>query len=137
AAGCTVKLNKEPIIEYMTSNIVLMKNMIADGYADARTLQRRIDAMEAWLAAPTLLEADADAEYAHVIEIDLADVTEPVLCAPNDPDDARLLSSVQETPIDEVFIGSCMTNIGHFRAASLLLKGKKDIPTRLWVAPPT
>ncbi|MNQ41595.1 Aconitate hydratase 2 [compost metagenome] len=137
AAGCTVKLNKEPIIEYMTSNIVLMKNMIADGYADARTLQRRIDAMEAWLAAPNLLEADADAEYAHVIEIDLADVKEPILCAPNDPDDARLLSAVQETPIDEVFIGSCMTNIGHFRAASLLLKGKKDIPTRLWVAPPT
>ncbi|MNX38252.1 Aconitate hydratase 2 [compost metagenome] len=137
AAGCTVKLNKEPIIEYMTSNIVLMKNMIADGYADARTLQRRIDAMEAWLAAPNLLEADADAEYAHVIEIDLADVREPILCAPNDPDDARLLSAVQETPIDEVFIGSCMTNIGHFRAASLLLKGKKDIPTRLWVAPPT
>lgn len=137
AAGCTVKLNKAPIIEYMTSNIVLMKNMIADGYADARTLQRRIDAMEAWLAAPNLLEADADAEYAHVIEIDLADVKEPILCAPNDPDDARLLSDVQETPIDEVFIGSCMTNIGHFRAASLLLKGKKDIPTRLWVAPPT
>jgi aconitate hydratase 2/2-methylisocitrate dehydratase len=137
AAGCTVKLNKEPIVEYMTSNIVLMKNMIADGYADARTLQRRIDAMEAWLAAPNLLEADADAEYAHVIEIDLADVKEPILCAPNDPDDARLLSEVQETPIDEVFIGSCMTNIGHFRAASLLLKGKKDIPTRLWVAPPT
>jgi len=137
AAGCTVKLNKAPIIEYMTSNIVLMKNMIADGYADARTLQRRIDAMEAWLAAPNLLEADADAEYAHVIEIDLADVKEPILCAPNDPDDARLLSAVQETPIDEVFIGSCMTNIGHFRAASLLLKGKKDIPTRLWVAPPT
>jgi aconitate hydratase 2/2-methylisocitrate dehydratase len=137
AAGCTVKLNKEPIIEYMTSNIVLMKNMIADGYADARTLQRRIDAMEAWLVNPNLLEADADAEYAHVIEIDLADVKEPILCAPNDPDDARLLSAVQETPIDEVFIGSCMTNIGHFRAASLLLKGKKDIPTRLWVAPPT
>ena len=137
AAGCTVKLNKEPIIEYMTSNIVLMKNMIADGYQDARTLQRRIDAMEAWLANPNLLEADADAEYAHVIEIDLAEIKEPILCAPNDPDDARLLSEVQNTPIDEVFIGSCMTNIGHFRAASLLLKGKKDIPTRLWVAPPT
>ncbi len=137
AAGCTVKLNKEPIIEYMTSNIVLMKNMIADGYQDARTLQRRIDAMEAWLANPNLLEADADAEYAHVIEIDLAEIKEPILCAPNDPDDARLLSDVQNTQIDEVFIGSCMTNIGHFRAASLLLKGKKDIPTRLWVAPPT
>ena len=137
AAGCTVKLNKEPIIEYMTSNIVLMKNMIADGYQDARTLQRRIDAMEAWLANPNLLEADADAEYAHIIEIDLNEIKEPILCAPNDPDDARLLSEVQNTPIDEVFIGSCMTNIGHFRAASLLLKGKKHIPTRLWVAPPT
>ncbi|ESQ78575.1 bifunctional aconitate hydratase 2/2-methylisocitrate dehydratase [Asticcacaulis sp. YBE204] len=137
AAGCTVKLNKEPIIEYMTSNIVLMKNMIADGYADARTLQRRIKAMEDWLANPVLMEADADAEYAHVIEIDLAEIKEPILCAPNDPDDARLLSTVQGTAIDEVFIGSCMTNIGHFRAASLLLNGKRDIPTRLWVAPPT
>ncbi|UDF03793.1 bifunctional aconitate hydratase 2/2-methylisocitrate dehydratase [Asticcacaulis sp. AND118] len=137
AAGCTVKLNKEPIIEYMTSNIVLMKNMIADGYADARTLQRRIKAMEDWLANPVLMEADADAEYAHIIDIDLADINEPILCAPNDPDDARLLSEVQGTAIDEVFIGSCMTNIGHFRAASLLLNGKKDIPTRLWVAPPT
>ena len=137
AAGCTVHLNKEPIIEYMNSNIVLMKNMIADGYQDARTLQRRIEAMEAWLANPQLLEGDADADYAAIIEIDLADIKEPILCAPNDPDDARLLSTVQETPIDEVFIGSCMTNIGHFRAASLLLKGKKDIPTRLWVAPPT
>lgn len=137
AAGCTVHLNKEPIIEYIHSNIVLLKNMIADGYQDARTLQRRIDAMEAWLADPKLLEADKDAEYAAVIEIDLADIKEPILCAPNDPDDARLLSDVAETKIDEVFIGSCMTNIGHFRAASLLLKGKKDIPTRLWVAPPT
>lgn len=137
AAGCTVKLNKEPIIEYMTSNIVLMKNMIADGYADARTLQRRIKAMEDWLANPVLMEADADAEYAHIIDIDLNDIKEPILCAPNDPDDARLLSTVQGTAIDEVFIGSCMTNIGHFRAASLLLNGKRDIPTRLWVAPPT
>lgn len=137
AAGCTVKLNKEPIIEYMTSNIVLMKNMIKDGYQDARTLSRRIAAMEAWLAHPQLLEGDADADYAAVIDIDLADIKEPILCAPNDPDDARLLSEVENTPIDEVFIGSCMTNIGHFRAASLLLNGKKDIPTRLWVAPPT
>jgi len=137
AAGCTVHLNKEPVIEYMNSNIVLMKNMIADGYQDARTLQRRIDAMEAWLANPQLLEADKDADYAAVIEIDLADIREPILCAPNDPDDARLLSEVQNTGIDEVFIGSCMTNIGHFRAASLLLKDKKDIPARLWVAPPT
>jgi len=137
AAGCTVRLNKEPIIEYMTSNIVLMKNMIADGYQDARTLSRRIQAMEAWLAAPNLLEGDADADYAAVIEINLDQITQPILCAPNDPDDARLLADCAGTPIDEVFIGSCMTNIGHFRAASLLLKDKKDIPTRLWVAPPT
>ncbi|RRS02524.1 bifunctional aconitate hydratase 2/2-methylisocitrate dehydratase [Aquabacterium soli] len=137
AAGCTVHLNKEPVIEYMQSNIVLMKNMIANGYADARTLQRRIASMEAWLANPQLLKGDADADYAAVIEIDLADIKEPILCAPNDPDDARTLTEVQGTKIDEVFIGSCMTNIGHFRAASKLLEGKKDIPVRLWVAPPT
>jgi aconitate hydratase 2 / 2-methylisocitrate dehydratase len=137
ASGCTVYLNKEPIIEYMTSNIVLMKNMIADGYADKRTLERRIKAMEAWLANPQLLKADADAEYAAVIEIDLNDLKEPVLCCPNDPDDAKLLSEVQGVKIDEVFIGSCMTNIGHFRAASKLLEGKRDIPVKLWVAPPT
>jgi aconitate hydratase 2 / 2-methylisocitrate dehydratase len=137
AAGCTVKLNKEPIAEYLTSNVVLMKNMIAQGYQDARTLQRRIQAVEAWLAKPQLLEADADAEYAAVIEIDLDQLQEPVLCCPNDPDDARLLSDVAGAPIDEVFIGSCMTNIGHFRAASKLLEGKRDIPVKLWVAPPT
>ncbi len=137
AAGCTVKLNPEPIKEYLTSNIVLMKNMIADGYADKRTLQRRIDAVEAWLADPQLLEADRDAEYFQIIEIDLADLKEPVLCCPNDPDDAKLLSEVAGTPIDEVFIGSCMTNIGHFRAASKLLEGRRDIPVKLWVAPPT
>lgn len=137
AAGCTVLLNKEPIIEYMTSNITLMKNMIATGYKDERTLARRIKAMEDWINNPKLLRADADAEYAAVIEIDLAEIKEPILCAPNDPDDARLLSEVAGTKIDEVFIGSCMTNIGHFRAASLLLKGKTDIPTRLWVVPPT
>lgn len=137
AAGCTVKLNEAPIREYLTSNVVLMKNMIADGYEDKRTLERRIKAVEAWMAKPELLEADADAEYAAVIEIDLADLTEPVLCCPNDPDDAKLLSEVQGAKIDEVFIGSCMTNIGHFRAASKLLEGKRDIPVKLWVAPPT
>jgi aconitate hydratase 2/2-methylisocitrate dehydratase len=137
AAGCTVKLNKEPIIEYLNSNIVLMKNMIADGYQDKRTLERRIKAVEAWLAKPELLEADADAEYAAVIEIDLNELKEPVLCCPNDPDDAKLLSEVAGTKIDEAFIGSCMTNIGHFRAAAKLLGGQRDIPVKLWVAPPT
>jgi aconitate hydratase 2/2-methylisocitrate dehydratase len=137
AAGCTIKLNKEPIIEYLKSNIVLMKNMIADGYQDARTLQRRIEKVEAWLANPQLLEADPDAEYAAVIEIDLNEITEPIVCCPNDPDDAKFLSEVAGTKIDEAFIGSCMTNIGHFRAAAKLLGGKRDIPVKLWVAPPT
>ena len=137
AAGCTVKLNKEPIVEYINSNIVLLKNMIAQGYADARTIGRRIKAMEAWLAKPNLLEGDADAEYAAVIEIDLAEITEPIVCCPNDPDDAKTLSDVAGAKIDEVFIGSCMTNIGHFRAASKLLEGRKDIPVKLWMAPPT
>ena len=138
AAGCTIKLDKEPIIEYLNSNIVLLKWMIAEGYGDRRTLERRIQGMEKWLADPQLLEADADAEYAAVIEIDLAEINEPILCAPNDPDDARLLSDVQNEKIDEVFIGSCMTNIGHFRAAGKLLDSHKgQLPTRLWVAPPT
>ena len=137
AAGCTVKLNPAPVKEYLTSNVVLMKNMIADGYLDKRTLERRIKAVEAWLANPQLLEADADAEYAEVIEIDLDQLKEPVLCCPNDPDDAKLLSDVAGVKIDEVFIGSCMTNIGHFRAASKLLDGKRDIPVKLWIAPPT
>ncbi|HRQ81307.1 MAG TPA: bifunctional aconitate hydratase 2/2-methylisocitrate dehydratase, partial [Azospirillaceae bacterium] len=137
AAGCTVLLNKEPIIEYMTSNITLMKWMIANGYADARTLGRRIKAMEAWLANPELLQPDADAEYAAVIDIDLADIKEPILACPNDPDDVKTLSEVAGDKIDEVFIGSCMTNIGHFRAAGKILNGKSDIPTRLWIAPPT
>jgi aconitate hydratase 2/2-methylisocitrate dehydratase len=137
AAGCTVKLNPAPIKEYLTSNIVLMKNMIADGYADKRTLERRIQKVQAWLDQPDLLEADKNAEYAEIIEIDLNELKEPVLCCPNDPDDAKLLSAVAGTKIDEVFIGSCMTNIGHFRAASKLLEGKRDIPVKLWIAPPT
>lgn len=137
AAGCTVRLNKEPIIEYMNSNITLMKWMIANGYEDARTLGRRIKAMEAWIAKPELLQPDADADYAAVIEIDLADIKEPIVACPNDPDDVKLLSDVAGDKIDEVFIGSCMTNIGHFRAAGKILNGKSDIPTRLWIAPPT
>ncbi|TDB62136.1 bifunctional aconitate hydratase 2/2-methylisocitrate dehydratase [Photorhabdus khanii] len=138
AAGCTIKLDKAPIIEYLQSNIVLLKWMIAEGYGDRRTLERRVTGMESWLKDPQLLEADADAEYAAVIEIDLAEIKEPILCAPNDPDDARLLSDVANSKIDEVFIGSCMTNIGHFRAAGKLLdQHKGQLPTRLWVAPPT
>ncbi len=137
AAGCTVHLNKEPIIEYINSNITLMRWMIAEGYADARTLARRIAAQEAWLKDPQLLKGDADAEYAAVIEIDLADIHEPIVACPNDPDDVKTLAEVAGAKIDEVFIGSCMTNIGHFRAASKLLEGKRDIPVKLWVAPPT
>lgn len=137
AAACTVHLNKEPIIEYMNSNITMMKWMIAEGYADARTLARRIKAMEDWLANPQLLKGDDNAEYAAVIEIDLADIHEPIVACPNDPDDVKTLSDVAGAKIDEVFIGSCMTNIGHFRAASKLLEGKRDIPVKLWIAPPT
>ncbi|MCD6663993.1 MAG: bifunctional aconitate hydratase 2/2-methylisocitrate dehydratase [Comamonas sp.] len=137
AAGCTIRLNKEPIIEYLKSNMVLMKNMIADGYEDAKALRRRIEKVEAWLANPQLLEADKDAEYAAVIEIDLNEIKEPIVCCPNDPDDAKFLSEVAGTKIDEAFIGSCMTNIGHFRAAAKLLGGQRDIPSKLWVAPPT
>ena len=137
AAGCTVHLNKEPIIEYVNSNITMMKWMIANGYSDARTLARRIAAQEAWLKDPQLLKGDADADYAAVIEIDLADIHEPILACPNDPDDVKTLAEVAGTKIDEVFIGSCMTNIGHFRAASKLMEGKRDIPVKLWIAPPT
>jgi aconitate hydratase 2/2-methylisocitrate dehydratase len=137
AAGCTVHLNKEPIAEYINSNITLMKWMIAEGYSDARTLARRIAAQEAWLKDQQLLKGDADAEYAAVIEIDLADIHEPIVACPNDPDDVKTLSEVAGAKIDEVFIGSCMTNIGHFRAASKLLEGKRDIPVKLWIAPPT
>ena len=137
AAGCTVHLDKEPIIEYINSNITMLKWMIANGYADARTIERRIEAMQAWLANPVLMKADADAQYAAVIEIDLADVHEPIVACPNDPDDVKTLSDVAGAVIDEVFIGSCMTNIGHFRAASKLLENKRDIPVKLWMAPPT
>lgn len=138
AAGCTVKLSQASIAEYLNSNITMLKWMIAEGYGDRRTIERRIKAMEEWLANPELMEADKDAEYAHVIEIDLADIKEPILCAPNDPDDARLLSDCAGTKIDEVFIGSCMTNIGHFRAAGKLLeKYNGQLDTRLWIAPPT
>ena len=137
AAACSVRLNKEPIVEYMRSNITLMKWMIAEGYEDKRALGRRVKAMEAWIANGTLIQPDADAEYAAVIEIDLADVKEPILACPNDPDDVKILSEVAGEKIDEVFIGSCMTNIGHFRAAGKVLEGKTDIPTRLWIAPPT
>ena len=137
AGGCTVHLNKEPIIEYINSNITMLKWMIAEGYSDVRTINRRIKAMQAWLADPQLLKGDADADYAAVIEIDLADIHEPIVACPNDPDDVKTLSEVAGSTIDEVFIGSCMTNIGHFRAASKLLENKRDIPVKLWMAPPT
>ncbi|QPB41980.1 bifunctional aconitate hydratase 2/2-methylisocitrate dehydratase [Rodentibacter haemolyticus] len=138
AAACTIKLSQASIEEYLRSNIVLLKTMIADGYSDAQTIENRIKAMQAWLTNPEMLEADSDAEYAEVIEINLDDIKEPILCVPNDPDDARLLSEVQGNKIDEVFIGSCMTNIGHFRAAGKLLsRVNGEINTRLWLAPPT
>ena len=138
AAGCTIKLDEEPIIEYLQSNVVMLKWMIAEGYGDPRTLERRIARMEDWLANPVLMEADKNAEYAAVIDINLDELTEPVLALPNDPDASALLSEVQGSKIDEVFIGSCMTNIGHFRAAGKLLdKMDSPIPTRLWIAPPT
>jgi aconitate hydratase 2/2-methylisocitrate dehydratase len=138
AAGCTIKLGEATIAEYLRSNVVLLRAMIAEGYGDPRTLERRARSMEAWLENPALLAADADAEYAAIIEIDLAEVTEPVVCAPNDPDDARLLSQVAGDHVDEVFIGSCMTNIGHFRAAGKLLEAHgKPVSTRMWICPPT
>jgi aconitate hydratase 2/2-methylisocitrate dehydratase len=137
AAGCTVHLNEEPIIEYMRSNITLMKWMIAEGYHDERTLKRRIEAMESFIADPKLMKRDEDAEYAAVIEINMDDIKEPIVACPNDPDDVKTLSDVAGQNIDEVFIGSCMTNIGHFRAAGKVLDGLSDLPTRLWIAPPT
>jgi aconitate hydratase 2/2-methylisocitrate dehydratase len=136
-AGSTIKLSVETVSEYLRSNVALLKNMIARGYGDARTLARRIKAMEAWLANPVLLEADADAEYAAVIEIDLDQITEPILACPNDPDNVKLLSEEAGNPIDEVFIGSCMTNIGHYRAAANVLQGQGENAARLWVCPPT
>ncbi|MFO0762318.1 MAG: bifunctional aconitate hydratase 2/2-methylisocitrate dehydratase, partial [Byssovorax sp.] len=138
AAGCTIRLAKEPIIEYLRSNVTLLRSMIEAGYKDEKAIERRAKKMEEWLANPVLLEPDADAEYAKVIEIDLATITEPLLACPNDPDDIKKLSEVADTPVDEVFIGSCMTNIGHFRAAgSLLAKFAEPVPSRLWIAPPT
>jgi aconitate hydratase 2/2-methylisocitrate dehydratase len=137
ASGCTVKLNKEPIIEYLQSNIVMLRWMIASGYGDAKTLERRAQSMEEWILNPQLLEADKDAEYAEIIEIDLNEIKEPLLACPNDPDDIKPLSDVANTKIQEVFIGSCMTNIGHFRAAGTLLEKYKNLKARLWVVPPT
>lgn len=137
AAGCSIKLDKAPIIEYLNSNITMLKWMIKEGYGDVRTISRRIENMQKWLANPELLSADADAEYAAVIDIDLNEIKEPILACPNDPDDVKLLSDVQGVKIDEVFIGSCMTNIGHYRAAGKLLEKTNAIPTRLWIAPPT
>jgi len=137
ANGCTVKLNKEPISEYLNSNITLLGSMIDSGYDDKKTIAKRIQDMKKWLDNPELLEADKDCEYAEVIEINLNEIKEPILACPNDPDDVRLLSSVAKTSIDEVFIGSCMTNIGHFRAAAQLLKDKSELNTVLWVVPPT
>lgn len=139
AAGCTITMSEESVTEYLKSNITMLKWMIANGYGDARTIERRIRGMEAWLADPKLMRADADAEYHTVIEIDMNEIKEPVLCCPNDPDDAKVLSDVAGTKIDEVFIGSCMTNIGHFRAAGKLLQSVESgtLPTRLWIAPPT
>lgn len=137
ANGCTVKLNKEPVIEFLSSNIVLLQNMIDNGYEDARSLQRRIDSMKAWLAKPELLEPDANVEYAYTLEINLNEIKEPLVACPNDPDDIKPLSAVVGDKIDEVFIGSCMTNIGHYRAAAKVLEGSGNIPTRLWIAPPT
>ncbi|MGO1394723.1 MAG: bifunctional aconitate hydratase 2/2-methylisocitrate dehydratase [Halomonas sp.] len=139
AAGCTITLSEDSVSEYLKSNITLLKWMMANGYGDERTISRRIEGMQAWLADPSLMRADQDAEYTEIIEIDLAEIKEPVLCAPNDPDDARLLSDVAGQKIDEVFIGSCMTNIGHFRAAGKLLEKQPagSLKTRLWLAPPT
>ncbi|QLE47433.1 bifunctional aconitate hydratase 2/2-methylisocitrate dehydratase [Nostoc sp. C057] len=136
-AGCTIKLSVETISEYLRSNIALLKNMIARGYHDPRTMLRRVAKMEEWLANPVLLEGDADAEYAEIIEIDLNEIKEPIVAAPNDPDNVKLLSEVANDPVQEVFVGSCMTNIGHYRATAKVLEGAGEVKTRLWIAPPT
>jgi len=135
--GCTVRLDDKPIIEFLNSNIVLMQNMIADGYKDSRTLERRIKDMQEWLKQPILLEPDSDADYAYILDIDLNSVTEPLIACPNDPDNIKKLSDIANNKIDEVFIGSCMTNIGHYRAAAKVLEGKTNIKAKLWIAPPT
>ena len=139
AAGCSITLSEKAVAEYLTSNMTMLKWMISEGYGDARTMARRVENMQKWLDNPSLLQADADAEYTKVYEIDLNDIKEPILCCPNDPDDAKLLSDVAGDKIDEVFIGSCMTNIGHFRAAGKLLEKVEggSLSTRLWIAPPT
>ncbi|MCW8864334.1 MAG: bifunctional aconitate hydratase 2/2-methylisocitrate dehydratase [Colwellia sp.] len=142
AAGCSIKLEEDAVAEYLNSNIVMLKWMISEGYGDVRTITRRIKSMEEWLANPSLMSADSDAEYAHIIEIDLNEIKEPIVCCPNDPDDAKLLSDAAGVAVDEVFIGSCMTNIGHFRAAGKLIEAFHDegggsLPTRMWVTPPT
>ena len=138
AAGCTINLSEESVAEYLRSNITMLRWMIAEGYGDPRTLERRAQQMEEWIADPKLMRADKDAEYSHVVEIDLADIKEPIVCCPNDPDDAKFLSEVAGDKVDEVFIGSCMTNIGHFRAAGKLLETNKEpLKTRLWMSPPT
>jgi aconitate hydratase 2/2-methylisocitrate dehydratase len=136
-AGSTIKLSVETVAEYLRSNVALLKNLIARGYQDSRTLLRRIAQMEAWLANPVLLEGDADAEYAAIIEIDLNEIKEPIVAAPNDPDNVKLLSEVANDPVQEVFLGSCMTNIGHYRATAKVLEGAGEVKTRLWIAPPT
>jgi len=137
ANGCSVRLDEKPIIEFLKSNIVLMQNMIVDGYKDSRTLQRRINDMQEWLEKPILLKPDSDADYAYILDIDLNSVTEPLIACPNDPDNIKKLSEIANNQIDEVFIGSCMTNIGHYRAAAKVLEGKTDIKSKLWIAPPT
>ena len=136
-AGCTIKLSIETVSEYLSSNIALLKNMVARGYQDARTIMRRVAKMEEWLANPSLMEADSDAEYAEIIEIDLNEIKEPIVAAPNDPDNVKLLSEVADDPVQEVFVGSCMTNIGHYRATAKVLEGEQAVKTRLWICPPT